>query len=259
MKWIVQHCILFLVFLGIGVALTGLANAENTDLEIPVKNEASSQKSMRERSLEAQGVVAVPDPNFISEGSSARIQGVYFGVGFRQLRLDFRSGRSTVNNDGAINGVVFNLGHFTEARVWEYSRHVTILDLGENLEFKDRQFNFLEVIQNNLWYLRSIKMLKDLYLNYGLGVQTSEIRLILKAPNDSLETTAPAQEDSTELRREDSLVWGGGASFFITPDFFIQYRFTQANYSPLLTGPSVDNSLHATQIHTLFLQYYFSL
>jgi len=130
--------------------------------------------------------------------------------------------------------------------------------LSETLDFKDRPFNFLEVIQNNLWYFRSVKLFKDLYLNYGLGAQTSEVRLILKAPDSSTEDTVSESEDSTELRREDSLVWGGGGAYFITPDFFIQYRFNQGNYSPLLTGPNVDNSLHATQVHTLFLQYYFS-
>ncbi len=252
-------------FLLLSLLASGVGFAQDSDLT----EAGASQKSMQERSLEAQGVIAIPDPKFITEGSSGRTQGVYFGVGFRQLRLDFRNGRSIANNDGTINGVAFNLGYFAENQIWEYSRHVTILDLSETLTFKERPFNFVEVIQNNLWYFRSIKVAKDFFLNYGLGAQSAEIRLIFNVPENSTpesstpknptEDSTPALEDTTELRREDSLLWGGGGAYFITPDFFIQYRFTQGNYSPLLTNHSVDNALHSTQIHTLFLQYYFSL
>ena len=278
MKRSILHCLLLLSLWGGGMGVPGQSWAENAELkeadlkqseptEAPAPSSSTpasettpttSQKSMEERSLESRGVLAIPDPKFITEGSSARTQGVYFGVGFRQVRLDFRTGRSIVNNDGALNGVAFNLGFFTETQVWEYTRHVTILDLNETLDFKDRLFNFVEVIQNSIWYFRSARLIQDLYANYGVGVQSSEVRLILKIPQTPSEDTTNL-EGSTELHREDSLLWGGGGTYFITPDFFIQYRLTQGNYSPLITGPNVDNALHATQIHTLFLQYYFSL
>ncbi len=216
-------------------------------------------ESIEERSFGTHGVMSSPDPKFITEGSSARTQGVYFGVGFRQVRLDFRNGKSRVNNDATTNGIAFNLGHFTESRILEYSRHVTILELRNSLEFENQPFNFAEIIQNNFWYFFSNRIVKDLYVHYGLGVQALEIRLILKANQEASAEGVSEVEASDKLFREDSLIAGIGTVYFITNNFLIQYRITQGQYSPLLTGHSINNVLHGSQFHTFFLQYYFSL
>ncbi len=221
--------------------------------------EDETSKSMEERSLDAHGVMSSPDPKFITEGSSARIQGVYFGVGFRQVRLNFRNNISFVSNDATTNGVAFNLGHFTESRVLEYSRHVSILELGRTLEFEDQLFNFVEVIQNNFWYFFANRIANNFYVHYGLGLQAVEVRIILKADEDASTEDASELEDSSKLSREDSLLAGMGMAYFFTDNFFIQYRLAQGNYSPLLTGQKINNVLHGSQLHTLFLQYYFSL
>ncbi len=238
--------------------------SEDSDLtsetpDSPAKDRAqpeSSNASMEERTLEPRGVLASPEPEFVIEGSSARVPGLYFGVGFRQVRLDLRGNRSFTHNDGTSNGVAFNLGYFQSDWAFEYSRHVSLIDLNEVLVFDGRLFNFVEVIQNNFWYFFSNRLAKDFYFHYGLGFQTTEIRLILE---DEQVSEAQDLESRSELRREDSLIFGLGLTYFITHNFSLQYRSAQGNFSPLLTGSKVHNVMHSSQLHMLFLQYYFSL
>lgn len=239
-------------------AVEEASHAQTDSATTPPPANSTLSPSMEERSLENRGVMKIPDPQFIREGSSARTQGVYFGVGFEQVRLDFRHSQTIISNDGATNGVAFNLGYFTEKQVFEYARHVTILDLGRVFVFEDQNFNFVELIQSNWWYFRGVRFTIDGYAHYGLGLQNTEARLILKASQTS-QGDAPTLETTSELYRENSLLIGGGGSYFFTPNFFIQYRFTYGSYSPLFTGANANNALHSTQIHTLFLQYYFPL
>ena len=234
-----------------------LAREQKTNSEAGNIQESVSP-SMEERSLETHGVLKIPDPTFITEGTSIRTLGIYFGFGFRQVRLDFREGLSILDNDSVRNGVAFNLGYFTETLNLEYTRHVTILDLQEVLTLQDVSFNAVEVIQNNFWYFRVLRLNPDLYLRYGIGVQTSEVRLIANASTNSVDRSS-ISNDSSMLYQEGSLIFGGGVSFFLTSNFFIQYRYTYGIYSPLITSPNVNNALQSSQYHTIFFQYYFPL
>ena len=243
-------------------AQTEAVSIPNASEQKPDSEASSTDKvvtpSMEERTVESHGVLKIPEPKFITEGTKVRSQGVYLGVGFQQVRLDFREGFSILNNDSVLNGIAVNLGYFTEKFKLEYTRHVIILDLEETLTQQDVSFNAVEGIQNNFWYFRVLRLNPDLYFNYGIGVQTAEVRLILKESFGSVDSTSNLP-DSSVLHQEGSLVFGGGLSYFFTANFFIQYRFTYGSFSPLITGPTANNALQSTQIHTLFLQYYFSL
>ena len=218
---------------------------------------APRDDSMEERSLGRRGVLKIPEPEFIVQGPSARSQGIYFGVGFQQVRLDFVEGASVIGNDAATNGVAFNLGYFTAEQMLEYARHVALLELDETLVLEGQPFNFVEVIQSNWWYLRLARLTVNGYAHYGLGLQVAEARLILQDFQTPAEAPLPAE--NSKLYRENSLLVGLGGSYFFTRNFFVQYRFTFGNYSPFLTGETTEQALTSTQNHTLFLQYYFSL
>lgn len=214
--------------------------------------EKAPAPNMEERSLGIRGVLKVPEPEFIQKGTSARAQGVYFGVGFQQVHLDFLEGIALSNRDAATNGVAFNLGYSTPQQAFEYVRHVVLLDVGETLVQAGQRFNFVEVTQSNWWYLRRARLTVDWSAHYGLGLQVAETRLIFQ----NFET--PAEKDS-KVYRENSLIAGLGSSYFLAPSFFVQYRFTYGRYSSFLTGSQAAHALSSTQNHTLFLQYYFSL
>ncbi len=233
-------------------------SGERTETSAVSSIQVAATPSMEKRSLESHGVLKIPDPEFIAERASTRSQGAYFGVGFQQVRLDFREGGSIFSSDSALNGIAVNLGYFTEMFKLEYTRHAIILDLEESLKQRDVFFNNVEAIQNNFWYFRILQLNPDLYFNYGIGVQTSEVRLILKASSDVIDTDSSLPE-SPELYQEGSLLFGGGFSYFVTSNFFIQYRFTYGSFSPLVTGSTINNALQSNQNHTFFLQYYFSL
>lgn len=251
-----------------------------------VKTTTSEVKTnMESRSLDSQGVLTVPDPKFIYDGNSTWKQGVYFGVGFRQVQLEVRSRkvinpgaedeflgkrgrRSFVDTDGTVNGIAFNLGYLSEVIGYEYDRNVTILDLRRTLEFQNKtRFNFLQVIQNNFWVLFPYRIARDFYFQAGLGVQSAEIQLIQKqntttsqttTSNTSTSTTTNNNQSSTILR-EDFFLGSLGLSYFVTSNFLLQYRFSMANFSPILTGSGVDNFLRASQHNTIYFEYYFGL
>ncbi len=233
-------------------------SGERTETSEVSSIHAAATPSMEKRSLESHGVLKIPDPKFIAERASIRSQGAYFGVGFQQVRLDFREGGSIFSNDSALNGIAVNLGYFTEMFKLEYTRHAIILDLEESLQKQDLFFNNVEAIQNNFWYFRVLQLIPDLYFNFGIGVQTSEVRLTLKASSDLIDTDSSLSESSA-LYQEGSLLFGGGFSYFLTSNFFMQYRFTYGGFSPWITGSTVKNALQSNQNHTFFLQYYFSL
>jgi len=235
---------------------TSLANNPNLGTNVSVEpkeeqpNNKNPSKSMKERSFELQAVIKDPDPVFLIEGAEVRPQGGYFGTGLRSVRLDLENGKRLFNSDNNVNGGVFNLGYFTNDYLIEYSRHVSIIDQRETFPFQNHLIDFIDIVQNNLWFFFSYHSSRDLYFHYGLGAQISQVLL---------------KETSTGfvvLQREGSILLGGGISYFINPNYFVQYRFAQGFYSsllsPTLTGENVDNILDSSQIHTIFLQYYLS-
>lgn len=211
------------------------------------------------------GVHARQQPRFIEFGPQKRERGVYFGVGFRQVRVDLREGNHIVGTDSTVNGIGFNLGYFWSASFIEYTRHVHLLEASETLKFKEDEYDHLEIIQNNFWYFLSPRISRDFYVHYGIGYQpSSEARLIRKneevVEEDSIDTEIEEDDEESEpIIRHDSMLFGFGFSYFLTSNFFIQYRLTQGNFTPIFSGQGTEVFVVSSQIHTLFLEYYFSL
>lgn len=202
------------------------------------------QSEMEERSLEAR--TATQEPDFFVSGTSAQGIGFYFGVGFRRVKLQVADTVSISDSDGTANGIGFNLGYFWDEQVVEYERQISIVEHSESFSYQAESGEKLEVIQNNFWYIQYPKISRDLYLHYGTGLQFTKTRFAGTDSND-------AYEDEIALAIET------GVSYFVTSNLLIYYRFSLGQQLPFLSDSASNPFLKQSQLHTIYLNYFFPL
>ena len=202
------------------------------------------QSEMEERSLEAR--TATQEPDFFISGTSAQWIGFYFGVGFRRVKLQVADTVSISDSDGTSNGIGFNLGYFWDEQVIEYERQISIVEHSESFTYLAESGEKLEVIQNNLWYIQYPKINRDLYLHYGTGLQFTKTRFAGTDSND-------AYEDEIALGIET------GVSYFVTSNLLMYYRFSLGQQLPFLSDSASNPFLKQSQLHTIYLNYFFPL
>ena len=78
------------------------------------------QSEMEERSLEER--TATKEPKFFDSRTSAQWNGLYFGVGFRKVKLQVADAVTISDSDGEANGLGLYLGYFLDEPVFEYER-----------------------------------------------------------------------------------------------------------------------------------------
>ena len=202
------------------------------------------QSEMEERSLEAR--TATQEPDFFVSGTSAQGIGFYFGVGFRRVKLQVADTVSISDSDGTANGIGFNLGYFWDEQVVEYERQISIVEHSESFTYLTESGEKLEVIQNNFWYIQYPKINRDLYLHYGTGLQFTKTRFAGTDSND-------AYEDEIALAIET------GVSYFVTSNLLIYYRFSLGQQLAFLSDSASNPFLKQSQLHTIYLNYFFPL
>ena len=202
------------------------------------------QSEMEERSLEAR--TATQEPDFFVSGTSAQGIGFYFGVGFRRVKLQVADTISISDSDGTSNGIGFNLGYFWDEQVVEYERQISIVEHSESFTYLAESGEKLEVIQNNFWYIQYPKINRDLYLHYGTGLQFTKTRFAGTDSND-------AYEDEIALAIET------GVSYFVTSNLLIYYRFSLGQQLAFLSDSASNPFLKQSQLHTIYLNYFFPL
>ena len=208
------------------------------------ENDSPEPSEMDKRSLESR--IAAPEPEFFVSGTSSRWKGFYFGVGFRKVGLKVADDVIISDSDGEANGIGVNLGYFWDEQVVEYERQISIVEHSESFTFQGESGKKLEVIQNNLWYSQYPKINRYFYLHYGGGLQFTKIRFAGTDSNDSF-------EDEIALGIES------GASYFVTPNLLIYYRFSLGQQVPFLKSSTTSHFLKQSQLHTIYLNYYFPL
>ena len=202
------------------------------------------QSEMEERSLEVR--TATQEPDFFVSGTSAQWVGFYFGVGFRRVKLQVADTVSISDSDGTANGIGFNLGYFWDEQVVEYERQISIVEHSESFSYQAESGEKLEVIQNNFWYIQYPKISRDLYLHYGTGLQFTKTRFAGTDSND-------AYEDEIALAIET------GVSYFVTSNLLIYYRFSLGQQLAFLSDSASNPFLKQSQLHTIYLNYFFPL
>ena len=202
------------------------------------------QSEMEERSLEER--TATKEPKFFDSRTSDQWIGLYFGVGFRKVKLQVADAVTISDSDGEANGIGFNFGYFWDEQVLEYERQVSIVEHSESFTYQEESGQKLEVIHNNFWYIQYPKINRDFYLHYGSGLQFTKTRFAGTASND-------AYEDEIALGIET------GFSYFVTSNLLIYYRFSLGQQLPFLTASSSNPFLKQSQLHTIYLNYFFPL
>ena len=235
-KTAIHQSVLFLLILCCYIFFAGEIHAQE---QLPLE-----QSEMEERSLEAR--TATQEPDFFISGTSAQWIGFYFGVGFRKVKLQVADTVSITDSDGTANGIGFNLGYFWDEQVVEYERQISIVEHTESFTYQAESGEKLEVIQNNFWYLQYHKINRDFYLHYGSGLQFTKTRFAGTASND-------AYEDEIALGIET------GFSFFVTSNLLIYYRFSLGQHLTFLNSSSSNLFLKQSQLHTIYLNYFFPL
>ena len=235
-KTVIHKSVLFLLSLCCFVFFSGEIQAQE---QLPLE-----QSDMEVRSLEER--TATQEPDFFVSGTSAQWIGFYFGVGFRRVKLQVADTVSISDSDGTANGIGFNLGYFWDEQVVEYERQVSIVEHSESFTYLEESGEKLEVIQNNLWYVQYPKIRRDLYLHYGTGLQFTKIRFAGTANNDSY-------EDEIALGIET------GVSYFVTSNLLIYYRFSLGQQLAYVSASASNPFLKQSQLHTIYLNYFFPL
>jgi hypothetical protein len=235
-KTAIHQSVLFLLILCCFIIFAGEINAQE---QLPLE-----QSEMEERSLEAR--TATQEPDFFISGTSAQWIGFYFGVGFRKVKLQVADTVSITDSDGTANGIGFNLGYFWDEQVVEYERQISIVEHTESFTYQAESGEKLEVIQNNFWYIQYPKINRDLYWHYGTGLQFTKTRFAGTDSND-------AYEDEIALGIET------GVSYFVTSNLLIYYRFALGQQLPFLSDSVSNPFLEQSQLHTIYLNYFFPL
>lgn len=206
--------------------------------------QVDASQSVEDGSKESK--MLVQDPEFFQKQNPVGQHGMYFGVGFRRLFFNLRDHKPIFSDDAANNGIAFNFGYRWDNKTLEYGRQVSLISFDSPQIIRNHPFDLLEVLHNNFSFLISPQITNEWYFHYGTGIQLTEISFFHKN-----------QTEVTSTETFVALLMGG--SYFVTRNFFIQYRFSQGWYSPQLTGNNTHNRLYSTQAQTLFLQYYFTL
>jgi len=204
----------------------------------------SKLNEMDKRSLKSR--TAVKEPEFSDAKTSSQWFGFYFGVGFRKLRFNFSDNVIISDSDGEANGIGVNLGYLWEEQGLEFERQTSIIEHTEPFTYQNQKGQFLEVIQNNIWYIRYPKINRYMYLHYGAGVQFSKVRFARTG-------SAGFHKDEIALGIET------GFSYFITSHMLMMYRFSLGHHLPFPASNDSNTFLKQSQIHTIFLNYYFPL
>lgn len=232
----IHKSVLFLLSLCCFVFFSGEIQAQE---QLPLE-----QSDMEVRSLEER--TATQEPDFFVSGTSAQWIGFYFGVGFRRVKLQVADTVSISDSDGTANGIGFNLGYFWDEQVIEYERQISIVEVSKTIFHDGKSGQRLEIIQNNFWYSLYPNISRDFYLHYGAGVQFTKTRFAAIGSNKSF-------EDEIALGVET------GASYFVTSNFLLYYRFSVGQQIPFLSATDSSPFLKQSQLHTFYLNYYFPL
>jgi len=189
---------------------------------------------------------SVKEPDFFVSGTSSQWIGLYFGVGFRNVRLNVLDDVIVHDSDGEANGIGFNLGYFWEEQALEFERQTSIIKHSEPLKYESQKGQLLEVIQNNFWYIRYPKINRFLYLQYGTGIQFTKIRLA---------------DIQSKRSYKDEIAIGieTGISYYITSNILLLYRFALGQQITFMSSQSEKKFLNQSQLHTIYLNYYFPL
>ena len=202
------------------------------------------QSEMEERSLEER--TATKEPKFFDSRISDKWIGLYFGVGFRKVKLQVADAVTISDSDGEANGIGFNIGYFWDEQVLEYERQVSIVEHSESFTYQTESGQKLELIQNNIWYIQYPKINRDFYLHYGAGLQFTKTRFAGTTSNEDY-------EDEIALGIET------GVSYFVTSNLLIYYRFSLGQHLTFLNSSSSNLFLKQSQLHTIYLNYFFPL
>lgn len=207
-------------------------------------NDSPEPSEMDKRSLESR--IAAPEPEFFVSGTSSLWQGFYFGVGFRKVRLKVADDLIISDSDGEANGIGVNLGYFWDEQVIEYERQISIVEVSKTIFHDGKSGQRLEIIQNNFWYSLYPNISRDFYLHYGAGVQFTKTRFAAIGSNKS-------------FQEEIALGVETGASYFVTSNFLLYYRFSVGQQIPFLSATNSSPFLKQSQLHTFYLNYFFPL
>ena len=138
------------------------------------------------------------------------------------------------------------MGYIWDEQVLEYERQVSIVEHSKSFTHQYKSGQKLDVIQNNFWYIQYPKINHDFYLHYGVGLQFTKTRFAGTASKDTY-------KDEIALGIET------GASYFVTSNLLIYYRFSVGQYLPFLTVSASNPFLKQSQLHTIYLNYVFPL
>mgnify|MGYP000880849217 FL=1 len=196
------------------------------------------------RSFETR--VAIPEPEFFSSEISSESIRFYFGVGFRNVKLQVANDVIISDSDGEANGIGTNLGFFWEEQAVEYERQISIIEHSDSLSYETQTGQKLEVIQNNFWYILYPKLSMKFYLHYGAGIQFTKTRFAATGSNTSY-------EDEIAIGAET------GVTYFVMSNLKLFYRFSVGRQIPFLKTSDSSAFLKQSQLHTIFLNYYIPL
>ena len=197
-----------------------------------------------EHSFESR--VATKEPDYLFSGTISELQGFYFGVGFRNVRIRVADNVIISDSDGEANGIGVNIGYFWEEQSVEYERQISIVEHSKSFIYESKSGQKVEVIQNNLWYVLYPKISLNFYLHYGAGIQFTKSRFAATGNRMSF---------------EDEIAMGveAGASYFVMSNLIFYYRFSISRHIPFLKISDSSTFLKQSQLHTIFMNYYFSL
>jgi len=190
--------------------------------------------------------IATPEPDFFFSGSSSETIRFYFGVGFRNVKLQVANDVIISDSDGEANGIGNNLGFFWEEQAVEYERQISIIEHSDSLSYETQTGQKLEVIQNNFWYLLYPKISMNFYFHYGAGIQFTKIRFAATGRNTSY-------EDEIAIGAET------GVTYFVLSNLKLSYRFSVGRQIPFLKTSDARAFLKQSQLHTIYLNYYIPL
>ena len=142
--------------------------------------------------------------------------------------------------------LVFILVMWKPERALEYERQISPVAISKEIQYQGKNYNSLEIIQNNVWYWWATPLSSRWWSHYGSGFQFAQIR--------------PIAEDQTKTYvDESSLVFGGGLGWFAVPSLLLSYRFTLSFHLSTMGISEHDPILPRSQVHTIYFDYFYAL
>ena len=161
-------------------------------------------------------------------------------MGFRRLDFTLTDGQTRTFGDSTANGIGFHISYVEPERALEYERQISPVSISNEIQYQGKNYNSLEVIQNNIWYWWATPLSSRWWSHYGSGFQFAQIR--------------PIAEDQTKTYvDESSLVFGGGLGWFAVPSLLLSYRFTLSFHLSTMGISEHDPILPRSQVHTFIL------